>query len=122
MARAGASGASFHPCCTPQPQPVPMASSSKRTPIPPAHRRTDRTWFRSTSSLESWDSPWTSGIASGRPSVRNLAPASERLVDRGKRVLALEAAAVQALADNLGVAFARSEEHTSELQSRPHLV
>jgi arabinose-5-phosphate isomerase len=42
--------------------------------------------------------------------VRKLAPASERLVDRGKRVLALEAAAVQALADNLGVAFARAIE------------
>ena len=42
--------------------------------------------------------------------MRKLAPASERLVDRGKRVLALEAAAVQALADNLGVAFARAIE------------
>ncbi len=42
--------------------------------------------------------------------MRNLAPASERLVDRGKRVLTLEAAAVQALADNLSVAFARAIE------------
>lgn len=36
------------------------------------------------------------------------APAAKQLVDRGKRVLALEAAAVQRLADTLGPAFARA--------------
>src|SRR6266487_847010 len=110
MARAGASGRSFRRCCTPRRRRAPMASSSRRIPIRRAPRPTGRTWFRSTSWPASSDSPWTSGNASGRPSVRKLAPASERLVDRGKRVLALEAAAVQALADNLGVAFARAIE------------
>lgn len=42
--------------------------------------------------------------------MRKLAPASERLVERGKRVLALEADAVRQLADNLDVAFARAVE------------
>jgi arabinose-5-phosphate isomerase len=37
-------------------------------------------------------------------------PAAKQLVDRGKRVLALEAAAVQRLADTLGPAFARAIE------------
>src|SRR5438093_5314829 len=110
MARAGASGRSFRRCCTPRRRRAPTASSSRRIPIRRAPRPTGRTWFRSTSWPASSDSPWTSGNASGRLSVRKLAPASERLVDRGKRVLALEAAAVQALADNLGVAFARAIE------------
>src|SRR5436309_9000877 len=118
MARAAATGASFPRCSTPRPRPAPMASSSRRTPIQPARRPMDRTWCRSTSSPESWGSRWTSGIVSGeaRPSVHKpqRAPASQpggkQLVDRGKRVLALEAAAVQRLADTLGPAFARAIE------------
>ena len=43
------------------------------------------------------------------PEPRSSAPAKQ-LVDRGKRVLALEAAAVQRLADTLGPAFARAVE------------
>jgi len=65
---------------------------------------------RWTSLRASSDSPWTSGSASGRPSCVNLRRRLSGLVDRAKRVLALEAAAVQALADNLGVAFARAIE------------
>src|SRR3989449_7862741 len=126
MARAGASGASFRPCCTPPPPPAPTASSSNPTPIRPAHRPTDRTWSRSTSSRGSWDSRWTSGIAFGRPSVHKPARAStpqtgggaKQLVDRGKRVLALEAAAVQHLADTLGPAFARAIEILAAAKGR----
>src|SRR5467141_834981 len=106
MARAAASGLLFRRCSTPPRRRAPTVSSSRRIPIRRARRPTGRTWSRWTSLRASSDSPWTSGSASGRLSVRKLAPASERLVDRGKRVLALEAAAVQALADNLGVAFA----------------
>src|SRR5436305_13648197 len=57
-----------------------------------------------------------SGIACGSPSVHKPARVSQpqaagkRLVDRGKRVLALEAAAVQRLAETLGPAFARAIE------------
>jgi arabinose-5-phosphate isomerase len=40
----------------------------------------------------------------------NLETGAKQLVDRGKRVLALEAAAVQRLADTLGPAFARAVE------------
>src|SRR5438309_2016513 len=95
-----------------------MASSSRPIPIRRARRPTERTWSRSTSLLESWGSRWTSGIVSGggRPSVHKpqRAPASQpggkQLVDRGKRVLALEAAAVQRLAETLGPAFARAIE------------
>jgi len=50
--------------------------------------------------------------------VRKLAPASERLVERGKRVLALEAAAVRQLADNLDVAFARAVEILAAAKGR----
>src|SRR5436309_7200274 len=110
MARARASARSFRRCCTPRRRRAPTASSSRRIPIRRAPRPTGRTWFRSTSWPASSDSPWTSGNASGRLSVRKLAPASERLVDRGKRVLALEAAAVQRLAETLGPAFARAIE------------
>src|SRR5947207_15595401 len=78
----------------------------------------DRTWCRSTNSPASWAWRSRSGIASGggNPSVHRPAHASKphtgakQLVDRGKRVLALEAAAVQRLADTLGPAFARAIE------------
>ena len=50
--------------------------------------------------------------------MRKLAPASERLVERGKRVLALEAAAVRQLADNLDVAFARAVEILAAAKGR----
>lgn len=50
--------------------------------------------------------------------MRKLAPASERLVDRGKRILALEAAAVQHLADNLGTGFARAIEILAAAKGR----
>jgi len=50
--------------------------------------------------------------------VRKLAPASERLVERGKRVLALEAGAVRQLADNLDVAFARAVEILAAAKGR----
>src|SRR5437667_381246 len=126
MARAGASGASFRPCCMPPPPPAPTGSSSKPTPIRPGHRPPARTWCRSTSSPGSWASRWTSGIASGRPSVHKPARAStpqtgggaKQLVDRGKRVLALEATAVQRLADTLGPAFARAIEILAAAKGR----
>ena len=50
--------------------------------------------------------------------MRKLAPASERLVERGKRVLALEADAVRQLADNLDVAFARAVEILAAVKGR----
>ena len=50
--------------------------------------------------------------------MRKLAPASERLVERGKRVLALEADAVRQLADNLDVAFARAVEILAAAKGR----
>jgi len=43
-----------------------------------------------------------------RPQEPKAAAGGKQLVDRGKRVLALEAAAVQRLADTLGPAFARA--------------
>src|SRR5213592_3614759 len=110
MARAVGSAALSPHCSMPPPLPGPMASSSRRILIRRARPPMDRTWCRWISSPGSWAWPSRSGIACGRPSVRKLAPASERLVDRGKRVLALEAAAVQELANNLGVAFARAIE------------
>src|SRR2546427_572395 len=103
-------------CWSPRATRAPTASFSRPIPTRPARRPTDRTWYRSTSSPASWGSPWTSGIAFGRPSVHKPARAStpqtgaKQLVDRGKRVLALEAAAVQRLADTLGPAFARAIE------------
>src|SRR5438093_2438815 len=118
MARAGASGRSFRRCCTPRRRRAPTASSSRRIPIRRAPRPTGRTWFRSTSWPASSDSPWTSGNASGRLSVRRLGPASGRLVDGGKRVLALEAAAGRQLADNLDVAFARAVEILAAAKGR----
>ena len=45
-----------------------------------------------------------------RPQEPKSAADGKQLVDRGKRVLALEAAAVQRLADTLGPAFARAVE------------
>jgi arabinose-5-phosphate isomerase len=45
-------------------------------------------------------------------------PAAKQLVDRGKRVLALEAAAVQRLADTLGPAFARAIEILAAARGR----
>src|SRR6267378_1694073 len=118
MARAAASGLLFRRCSTPPRRRAPTVSSSRRIPIRRARHPTGRTWFHWTSLPALSGSPWTSGSASGRPSVRKLAPASERLVDRGKRVLALEAAAVQALADNLGVAFARAIEILASAKGR----
>ena len=50
--------------------------------------------------------------------MRKLAPASERLVERGKRVLALEADAIRQLADNLDVAFARAVEILAAAKGR----
>ena len=50
--------------------------------------------------------------------MRKLAPASERLVERGKRVLALEADAVRQLGDNLDVAFARAVEILAAAKGR----
>ena len=45
-------------------------------------------------------------------------PAAKQLVDRGKRVLALEAGAVQRLADTLGPAFARAIEILAAARGR----
>src|SRR5881409_4185625 len=65
-----------------------------------------------------------SGIACGSPSVHKPARVSQpqaagkQLVDRGKRVLALEAAAVQRLADTLGPAFARAVEILANAKGR----
>ncbi|HYX83148.1 MAG TPA: KpsF/GutQ family sugar-phosphate isomerase [Gemmatimonadales bacterium] len=57
-----------------------------------------------------------------RPEKRTHAPktpaAGKQLVDRGKRVLALEAAAVQRLADTLGPAFARAVEILAAAKGR----
>ena len=50
--------------------------------------------------------------------MRKLAPASERLVERGKRILALEADAVRQLAENLDVAFARAVELLAAAKGR----
>jgi len=50
--------------------------------------------------------------------VRNVASPSEQLVDRGKRVLALEAAAVQRLADTLGASFGRAIEILAAAKGR----
>src|SRR2546427_627864 len=120
MARAADSAASFRRCCTPRRPPEPMASSSRRILTPHGRRPTDPTWCRSTSSPESsaLRSRSGSGLAGRRPCVRKLAPASERLVERGKRVLALEAAAVRQLADNLDVAFARAIEILAAAKGR----
>src|ERR1700694_1738935 len=109
-ARVAASVRSFRRSCMPPRPPGLTASSSRRTPTHPAHPPTAPTWCRSISSPGSWASPSTSGSApeGGRPSVREVASAAQQLVDRGKRVLALEAAAVQRLADTLGPAFGRA--------------
>ena len=45
-------------------------------------------------------------------------PGAKQLVDRGKRVLALEAAAVQRLADTLGPAFARAIDILASAEGR----
>src|ERR1043165_4963168 len=66
------------------------------------------------------------GSASGRRSVpkpvpRQSAatpPPAKQLVDRGKRVLALEAAAVGRIADTLGPAFARAVEILNDAKGR----
>ena len=50
--------------------------------------------------------------------MRNVASPSEQLVDRGKRVLALEAAAVQRLADTLGASFGRAIEILAAAKGR----
>jgi arabinose-5-phosphate isomerase len=49
-------------------------------------------------------------------------PGGKQLVDRGKRVLALEAAAVQRLADTLGPAFARAIEILAGATGRGRLI
>src|SRR5256714_7098629 len=120
MARAADSAASYPRCCTPRRPPEPMASSSRRILTPRGRRPTDPTWCRSTSSPELSASRSRSGSERGerRQCVRKLAPASERLVERGKRVLALEAAAVRQLADNLDVAFARAVELLAAAKGR----
>lgn len=50
--------------------------------------------------------------------MRNVASPAEQLVDRGKRVLALEAAAVQRLADTLGASFGRAIEILAAAKGR----
>lgn len=50
--------------------------------------------------------------------MREVAAAAQQLVDRGKRVLALEAAAVQRLADTLGPAFGRAIEILAKAKGR----
>jgi len=50
--------------------------------------------------------------------VREVASAAQQLVDRGKRVLALEAAAVQRLADTLGPAFGRAIDILAQAKGR----
>lgn len=50
--------------------------------------------------------------------MRNVASPSEQLVDRGRRVLALEAAAVQRLADTLGASFGRAIEILAAAKGR----
>src|SRR5258705_8435071 len=93
-----------------------MASSSKRIQIRRARNPMDPTWSRSISSPGSWAWRSRSGTACGRPCVHKPVRAptpqagGKQLVDRGKRVLALEAAAVQRVADTLGPAFARAVE------------
>src|SRR5712691_2440363 len=120
MARAADSAASYPRCCTPRVPPEPMASSSRRILTPRGRRPTDPTWCRSTSSPELSASRSRCGNvrAARRRCVRKLAPASERLVERGKRVLALEAGAVRQLADNLDVAFARAVEILAAAKGR----
>src|SRR5881397_1372153 len=120
MARAADSAASFPRCCTPRRPPEPMACSSRRILTPRGRRPTDPTWCHSTNSPELSASRSRSGSGRGerRQCVRKLAPASERLVERGKRVLALEAAAVRQLADNLDVAFARAVEILAAAKGR----
>src|ERR1043166_9412911 len=66
------------------------------------------------------------GSASGRRSVPKpvrrqsaaTSPPAKQLVDRGKRVLALEAAAVGRIADTLGPAFARAVEILNDAKGR----
>ena len=53
-----------------------------------------------------------------RPQEPKSAAGGKQLVDRGKRVLALEAAAVQRLADTLGPAFARAIEILAAARGR----
>src|SRR5947209_112087 len=120
MARAADSAASFPRCCTPRRPPEPMASSSRRILTPRGRRPTDPTWCRSTNPPELAASRSRSGSGRGerRQCVRKLAPASERLVERGKRVLALEAAAVRQLADTLDVAFAPAVEILTPAKGR----
>src|SRR6266571_4087166 len=124
MARAAESAASFPRCCTPRRPPEPMASSSRRILTPRGRRPTDPTWCRSISSPELSASGSGRGRGRGRGRggrrrcVRKLAPASERLVERGKRVLALEADAVRQLGDNLDVAFARAVEILAAAKGR----
>ncbi|HXM37185.1 MAG TPA: KpsF/GutQ family sugar-phosphate isomerase [Gemmatimonadales bacterium] len=50
--------------------------------------------------------------------MREVASAAQQLVDRGKRVLALEAAAVQRLADTLGPAFGRAIDILAQAKGR----
>src|SRR5438876_5096775 len=120
MARAADSAASFPRCCTPRRPPEPMACSSRRILTPRGRRPTDPTWCHSTNSPELSASRSRSGSGRGerRQCVRKLAPASERLVERGKRVLALEADAVRQLGDNLDVAFARAIEILAAAKGR----
>src|ERR1700694_631814 len=119
-ARVAASVRSFRRSCMPPRPPGLTASSSRRTPTHPAHPPTAPTWCRSISSPGSWASPSTSGSApeGGRPSVREVASAAQQLVDRGKRVLALEASAVQRLADTLGPAFGRAIDILAQAKGR----
>src|SRR5258706_7641536 len=76
----------------------------------------DPTWSRSIRSPGWWAGRSRSGTAYGSPCVHKPVRAptpqagGKQLVDRGKRVLALEAAAVQRVADTLGPAFARAVE------------
>src|SRR5260370_5340130 len=115
-ARPVASGSSFRRCCMPPRPRAPMASSSKHILIRCAPPPMDPTWCRSISSPRSWVWRSMSGTACGRPSVHKPAraskpePGGKQLVDRGQRVLAVEAAAVQRLADTLGPVFARAIE------------
>src|SRR5437588_3802568 len=120
MARAAGSAASFPHCSTPRPPREPTVSSSRRILTPRVRRPTDRTWCLSINSpaLSVSRSTSGSGRAGRRRCVRKLAPASERLVERGKRILALEADAVRQLADNLDVAFARAVELLAAAKGR----
>jgi arabinose-5-phosphate isomerase len=57
-----------------------------------------------------------------RPQEPKSAADGKQLVDRGKRVLALEAAAVQRLADTLGPAFARAVEILANMKDGHRLI